>query len=139
MYLQEIIDAIKCQCLKQLNVNQFIFQDRELLNSSAEIEYGVILLYINSSTVNLNTTTYNFSLYYIDRLESKGNILDIWNYGQWLIPNTLRALSQVFDTDIVENRIDYFKQNFADVCGVVGTSFQIEVENEVVCPELPCV
>lgn len=139
MYLNEIIDAIKCVCLRQPHINQFIFQDREVLNNSAELEYGIILLFLNSSTVNLNTTNYNFSLYFIDRLESRGNMLDIFNYGSWLIPNILRALSQVFDTDISNNRLEYFKENFADICSVVGTSFEVEVENETGCVELPCI
>lgn len=138
MYLTQLIDSIKHICTLQNNVNSVIFQDKEIYNTSPTVEYGSILLYLDGATALQNTTLFNFSIYYIDRLTSDGsNMVDIWNVGTWMLPNILNNIKKTFDISTT-NYLEYFKENFADVCGVVSISFSVEVDNETICPEYPC-
>lgn len=138
MTYKDIITLITEISLNTQNVNTVIVHDIYELNSRQDIKFGCIAIVDKQHQIDLQTSTYNFDLIYIDRkytLEENDNRLDVYNDG--II--TLNRVMNEFD-DIAEDvdlsrpfNTQMLEQRFNDECYCVLMSISITTDNVSTC------
>ena len=81
-----------------------------------------------------NTTEYQLTLYYIDRLfEDKSNVLDIHSTGIQVLAKIINILNYENDNIDIDFNINAttFEQKFSDYCAGVYVNLNVIVNNEI--------
>lgn len=140
MILDNVIDLIKSISEWQPNVNSVTEGSiYEALNTTGEVDYANIHITQSKHIENENKQeiTYNFILFYTDRLMAdKSNKITIQSIGINVLKNILRTIEES-DEDIYISATDFqtFTEQFSDVCAGVYSNVSITVPIEYNCAE----
>lgn len=138
MTYKDIINLISEIALNTPNVNTVIVHDVYELNSRQDIEFGVIALVDKQHQIDLETSTYNFDLIYIDRkytLDENDNRLDVYNDGIITLNHIMNELDDIAE-DIDISRpftTTMLEQRFNDECYCVLMNISITTDNVSTC------
>lgn len=138
MTYKDIINLISEIALNTPNVNSVIVHDIYELNSRQDIEFGVIALVDKQHQIDLETSTYNFDLIYIDRkytLDENDNRLDVYNDGIITLNHIMNELDDIAE-DIDISRpftTTMLEQRFNDECYCVLMNISITTDNVSTC------
>lgn len=139
MTYYEVIRAVEACSLANLSVNSFYEGDVYKINSASDVGYAAVILTPQAHSLGEYLTTYNFNLFYVDRLtwdrddEYSGNKLFIQSEAITTLKEILNRLSSVYE-DIDLNyslAANVFTEKFSDECAGAFVSFSVEVENEI--------
>lgn len=138
MTYKDIINLISEIALNTPNVNTVIVHDIYELNSRQDIEFGVIALVDKQHQIDLETSTYNFDLIYIDRkytLDENDNRLDVYNDGIITLNHIMNELDDIAeDIDISRPfNTQMLEQRFNDECYCVLMNISITTDNVSTC------
>ena len=138
MTYKDIINLISEIALNTPNVNTVIVHDVYELNSRQDIEFGVIALVDKQHQIDLETSTYNFDLIYIDRkytLDENDNRLDVYNQGIITLSHIMNELDDIAeDIDISRPfNTQMLEQKFNDECYCVLMNISITTDNVSTC------
>lgn len=138
MTYKDIINLITEIGLNTPNVNSVIVHDIYELNSRQDIEFGVIALVDKQHQIDLETSTYNFDLIYIDRkytLDENDNRLDVYNDGIITLNHIMNELDDIAeDIDISRPfNTQMLEQRFNDECYCVLMNISITTDNVSTC------
>ncbi len=132
MTLLDTINNLLDIARKQPNINHVGNGDVYSLNSLPNINYGVFFITQQNHSINDDITTYNLTLYYIDRLLSdNSNTLQIQSQGIMILANIINIFNNSnLDADI-EYDINFttFTHRFQDDCGGVFANVRITTNN----------
>ena len=138
MTYKDIVSLISEISLETPNVNSVIVHDIYELNAKQDIEFGVIGLVDKQHQTNIDTTTFNFDLIYIDRkytLENGDNRLDVYNQGVITLSHIMNEFNDIA-VDVDVNRpfnFQMLEQRFNDECYCVLMNISITTENLTTC------
>lgn len=129
MTLLETIRLIERVAAAQPTVNMIVENDVFKLNACPDALYGVFAFVQgqHSGTTDNDLVTYNFSLFYVDRLKAdKSNLLEVQSVGVQTLTNILHCLDErgvYCDTYTLQ----VFNQRFADECAGVYCNVALQV------------
>lgn len=128
--LKRIIYYLVQGAKAQPNLRTVLLHDIYRLNHLPDIKYGSFVI----ETIQANNTTpssfftFNFRLYYVDRLTiNKDNMLDAQSTGIDVLHNILVSLPE--EVDLLTSTYQVFDQKFKDDCAgaFVNVTLQIPV------------
>lgn len=137
MTLKDLVRAMEIVAYNQPSVNMIVKNDIFRLNGFPDAKYGVFgwTQGQHSSSVDNSLVSYQFILYYVDRLtEDRKNEIDIQSTGV----STLRNIIQTLDDEGVfasSYSLQTFNQKFVDECAGVFATVTFQVGDSVACPE----
>lgn len=134
--LQTIRVLERCAAL-QPNVRTIVRNDVFRLNACPDVDYGAVAWLQGEHTTEdgSNLLTYNFTLFYVDRLtEDKGNEVEVQSQGIETLENILRSLP---DLGLYPGAYSFrtFNQRFADECAGVFCTVALQAAKDALCPE----
>lgn len=137
MNLLQTILTLERAAAAQPTVNTIVRNDVFRLNAVPDVRYGVFawLQGEHTSDAESQTVTFNFTLFYVDRLtEDKGNELEVQSVGIETLQNILRAVDggQVW---VQGYTFRTFNQRFADDCAGVFANVSLAVAKDDLCAE----
>lgn len=138
MTYKDIINLISEIALNTPNVNTMIVHDIYELNSRQDVEFGVVAIVDKQHQIDLQTSTYNFDLIYIDRkytLDENDNRLDVYNDGIITLNHIMNELDDIAE-DIDISRpftTTMLEQRFNDECYCVLMNISITTDNVSTC------
>ena len=124
MTYKQIINIVENTALKQVFVKSFNEGDVYDINSKTDNPYGMVVITPLQHQYGNNTATFNFNIFYIDRLLSdNSNKIDIQSNGFRAIIDILNYID--LNYNVVTNResinLEVFTEKFSDDCaGVFG-------------------
>lgn len=138
MTLSELIRHIETVAATTPSVSSIVRNDIFRLNSLPDAEYAVFgwTQGQHYTTVQSSLITYNFTLFYIDRLRAdKRNEIEIQSVGIQVLDNIIRTLESF--NAYAENQYTFttFNQRFLDECAGVFTNVAITVPVTDLCEE----
>lgn len=138
MTLKEVILTINRIADSQPNVNTIIKSgDIYDLNTLGDVKYAAFCASQQPHTQDEGFITYNFYLYYVDRLLSDAsNKIDIQSTGIQVLSNIMRTLEYELDADFSNVVYQTFTQSFESLCAGAYVSVGITVPIESLCAEL---
>ena len=129
MTLAEVIKALEGIAIMQPGVNKIISSgDIYDLNEDRDAKYAVFCATQGTHSYNYETgeNTYNFTLFYVDRLSSdESNKIDIQSTALEVLKNILRTFSQEYDEVIPTSDFEVFTERFAAHCAGAYTTVSI--------------
>ena len=135
MRLLELIETIEDIASNQPNVNQIIRDDIYSLNTLQDIQYSVFCSTQQQHQEDGDFITYNFTLFYVDRLLSdKSNQTEIQSTGISILSNILHRLGN-YDIEVGSHLYQVFHQRFNDECAGVYVNVGLTVPIEYTCGE----
>lgn len=138
MTLREVINAIELTAAEQPSVRQIVREDVFRINALTNRKYGIFawLQGQHSATVANGFVSYNFTLFYVDRLTgSKANAVDVQSAGMQTIDNVIRTLDEA-GLPAESYTIQPFTQRFTDECAGVFAVVSFSVPVNSLCPEI---
>lgn len=136
MKYKELVKLIENISLHIPNINSFYIGDVYEINSDPTVKYSTVVLTNQESTFSMvnEQYTYNFVLFYIDRLsDDEKNRLDIQSHAIDALSNILEVLGNSYNCIIDNYRFEVFKERFADLCS--GAFARVSV----VVDEMDCI
>lgn len=134
MTLYSLINQLRNISLRLPNVNTAMYGDVFELNSKPNNVYSVFFITETDHIIRENTTEYQLTLYYIDRLfEDKSNVLDIHSTGIQVLAKIINILNYENDNIDIDFNINAttFEQKFSDYCAGVYVNLNVIVNNEI--------
>lgn len=131
MTLLETIRLIEQIASVQPSVNMIVENDVFKLNNCPDALYGAFAFVQgqHSGSITSDFITYNFSLFYVDRLTADHhNQLEAQSVGVTTLDNILRMLDEA-GCEIDSYQFTPFSQRFADECAGVYAQVGISVLN----------
>lgn len=136
MKYKELVKLIENISLHLPNINSFYIGDVYEINSDPSVRYSTVVMTNQESTFSVANEqyTYNFVLFYIDRLtDDEKNRLDIQSHAIDALSNILEVLGNSYNCIIDNYSFEVFQERFADLCS--GAFARISV----VVDEMDCV
>lgn len=134
MTLKEVIDSLNNIALSQPDVNDYIKSGNIYdLNSERNAKYSVFCCTQGTHTYDFlqGENTFNFILYYVDRLQSDGdNKIEVQSTAIETLKNILRTFSHENDVDIQNASFEVFTESFSSLCAGAYTTVSIMVEDD---------
>ena len=133
MNYASLIKYIKDVAINNPLVKETIDGDIYQINSK-ENQYGVFCVTSDVITRNDHTTTYNFILFYVDRLlEDQSNKNVVQTDGVICIQSVCNFINQNNENINISTPINYqlFTQRFTDQCAGVWATINMEVEDSL--------
>lgn len=134
MTLKEVFDALNNIALSQPDINGVIKSGNIYdINEDRDINYSVFCAVQGTHSYDFinGENTFNFILYYVDRLQSDGdNKTEVQSAGIEALKNILRAFIREYDVDIPTVSIDVFTESFAALCAGAYATVSIQVEDD---------
>lgn len=138
MTLLQIVDNIERIALTQPNIrsvgegNIYSF-----MNNNPSVKYGVFFILQNNHTEYQEYTNYNFTLFFIDRLEDdlESNRIRIQSNGMQVISNIVSMLCEKFDIDFPNMQYTSFTQKFLDMCAGVYATISFNIYKDTICAD----
>lgn len=127
----EFLKSLQQICLSHPSVNSFI-KGKYRLNSSSDVDYGVIAYTSNTINGNIdgdsNYYTLSFNLLYADRLtHDRSNIDNIHAEGISVLLEILNKINNALEyTSLGNYTINLFNEQFAD--SVAGAFVQLTIQ-----------
>lgn len=137
MTLVEVVKAMEAAAMSQPAVQTIVENDVFKLNSCPDARYGVFAFVQgqHSGSVDSDLMTYQFSLFYVDRLtHDRSNQIEVQSAGVSVLSNILRVLSEA---GIVAGDYSFqpFNQRFSDECAGVYCTVGLSVLRDSSCGE----
>ena len=139
MTLYELVRHIEEVAAQQPNINLIVENDIDKFNTLADAEYGVFAYVMGQHSANTSSdfVSYNFTLYYIDRLTADGsNLLDVQSVGVRTLDNVIRTL---VDKHPEIKARDYsfqpYTDSYADQCAGVYATVTFRAMRDSMCSE----
>lgn len=120
MTLADIIGKLRECALVQPTINSVVENDAFRLNTIKDAKYGVFAFVQGQHSGSMGNTlaTYNFTLFYIDRLnEDESNEIEVQSVGISTIASVLRSMEQY--VEVGDWNATTFRQRFTDQCAGV--------------------
>lgn len=135
--LYKIINTFKHISLEHPIVNRFTEGDVYTnLNEDKDKKYPAINLDIDNITIGDNYQTVNGNLFYIDRLmEDESNRVEVQSVGMRTLQSIINKISEGYSWNWTSQTYNPFTEKFADLCGGVYVTFNIEVPVEEICAD----
>lgn len=134
MNYKEIIEAIRESCLSNLSVNSFYEGDVYKINNESNVTYATSILTPGTHQINQYTTSYSFSLFYVDRLtHDRENKIDVQSTALTTLKEIINRLIDNYE----EVDVDYtypaqvFTERFTDECAGAYITFTLTVEDDL--------
>jgi len=138
MTLTETIRQIETVASGTPSVSSIVRNDIFRLNSLPEAEYAVFgwTQGIHTASVESSLVTFQFTLFYIDRLRSdKRNEVEIQSVGIQVLDNIIRTLNENGVFCDSQYTFTTFRQRFLDECAGVFTNVYLTVPVSDLCEE----
>lgn len=138
MTLLQTIQALELVASQQPGIHMIVENDIFRLNAVSDARYGVFgwTQGQHSSSIDASTITYNFSLFYVDRLTSdKSNQVEIQSVGIETLDNILRMLDEMGIFVDTSYTFTTFNQRFLDECAGVFCNVALTTPLSFSCPE----
>lgn len=139
MTLEQTIRIIEQVAKAQPAIKTVVENDIYRLNSLPDVKYGVFAFLQNqhSADIDSDLITYNFTLFYVDRLTAdKGNKINVQSTGVAVLNNIIRTLADKFGILATGGySFQPFNQRFTDECAGVYTNVALQVEIDSICEE----
>lgn len=139
MTLEQTIRIIEQVAKAQPAIKTIVENDIYRLNSLPDVKYGVFAFLQNqhSADIDSDLMTYNFTLFYVDRLTAdKGNQINVQSTGVAVLNNIIRTLADNFGILATGGySFQPFNQRFTDECAGVYTNVALQVEIDGICEE----
>lgn len=139
MTLEQTIRIIEQVAKAQPAIKTIVENDIYRLNSLPDVKYGVFAFLQNqhSADIDSDLITYNFTLFYVDRLTAdKGNQINVQSTGVAVLNNIIRTLADKFGILAMGGySFQPFNQRFTDECAGVYTNVALQVEIDGICEE----
>ncbi len=136
MTLFETISRIEQAAAKQPAVNMIVQDDVFKLNNCPDARYGVFAWTqgTHSAEADSDFVTYQFSLYYVDRLrDDLRNRLEVQSDAVQVLDNILRELSEEWGLEHWD--FTTFSQRFTDQCAGAFCTVTVSVPRDGICSE----
>lgn len=134
MTLKQIFDRLNELALKQPSISEVIKSGNVYdLNGMRNAHYAVFCAVqdVHSSDIANSTNTYNFFLYYIDRLASdKNNKIDIQSTAIETLKNIIHNLYETEDVEFSSVTYTPFTDSFDSVCAGAYATLGIIVPDD---------
>lgn len=137
MKYKELVKLIENISLHIPNINSFYIGDVYEINSDPTVKYSTVVMTNQESTFSTTDEryTYNFVLFYIDRLtDDEKNRLDIQSHAIDALSNIIEILGNSYNCIIDNYRFEVFQERFADLCSGAFARVSIVVD-EMDCVE----
>lgn len=134
MTLYEICQAMQEIAMEQPNINYTGVGDIYDLNDTPNLKYGVFFITQSSHIIGEDTTQFQLTLYYVDRLfQDKSNTLQIQSVGIQLLNNIINQFNYEYSNVNVEFDVNCttFTHKFSDYCAGVFAQVTVEVDNNL--------
>lgn len=139
MTYYEVNKAIEACARANASVNSYYEGNVYDINARSDIEYSAVILTPQAHSIDEYLTTYNFNLFYVDRLtadrenEYGGNKLFIQSEAITTLKEILNRLAGEYDDIGVNYTItaNVFTERFSDECAGAFIAFSVEVPNEI--------
>ena len=133
MTLKQVIDQFNEIALKQPVISTVLGSGNIYdLNEDRNAKFGVFCLTQGTHSTDLSNgfSTYNFFLYYVDRLQSnESNKIEIQSTALETLKNILRTFIQETDSELTQADFQVFTESFAAVCAGAYATISIIVED----------
>ena len=135
MNLSQVIKVLERVAAGQPTIGTIVRNDVFRLNPVPDVRYGAFAWLQREHTTDSesNLITYNFTLFYVDRLRSDGsNEVEVQSVGIETLENILQALP---DLGLFPGSYTFqvFNQRFSDLCAGVFCNVQLEAAKEGLC------
>lgn len=134
MTLKEIFDSLNDIAVSQPDINDVVKSGNIYdLNSEREAKYSVFCATQGTHSYDFTNgyNTFNFILYYVDRLQSDGdNKIEVQSTAIETLKNIIRTFSNKYDVDITTASFEVFTESFSSLCAGAYTTISIEVDDE---------
>lgn len=134
MTLKEVINALNTIALSQPDVNDYVKSGNIYdLNSDRVANYSVFCCTQGTHSYNFDNglNTFNFILYYVDRLQSDGdNKIEVQSTAIETLKNIIRTFSKENDVEISNASFEVFTESFSVLAAGAYTSVSIVVDDE---------
>lgn len=135
MNLLQTIRTIEKTAGLQPTVSTIVRNDVFRLNAEPSVRYGAFAWLQNEhiSSAGTSLITYNFTLFYVDRLTAdKSNEVEVQSVGIETLENILRSLP---DLGLFPGDYSFrtFNQRFADECAGVFCTVSLETVKDSLC------
>lgn len=134
MTLYEIVNEFKEIALSKPNINYVGDGDVFELNAKPDLKYGVFYITQSNHVIGQDTTQFQLTLYYIDRVfEDYSNSLEVHSTGLQVLTDIINSFNYNNPDLNIEFDINAttFIHKFSDVCAGVFAGITITVDNEI--------
>ena len=138
MTLLQAIDNLERIALAQPNICSVGEGDiYSFMNNNPSVKYGVFFVLQNNHTEYQEYTNYNFTLFFVDRLEDdlESNRLRIQSNGMQVISNVITTFCEKFDIDFPNMQYTSFTQKFLDMCAGVYATISFNIYKNSICSD----
>lgn len=133
MNLKETIDKLNSIAISQPNVNDYIKSGNIYdLSENRNSNFSVFCVTQGTHSYDFENgyNTFNFILYYVDRLTSDGNNkIEIQSTAIETLKNIIRTYSKETDVDIATADFEVFTESFAQLCAGAYTTISVIVDD----------
>jgi len=133
MNLKETIDKFNSIAISQPNVNDYIKSGNIYdLSENRNANFSVFCVTQGTHSYDFENgyNTFNFILYYVDRLTSDGNNkIEIQSTAIETLKNIIRTYSKETDVDIATADFEVFTESFAQLCAGAYTTISVIVDD----------
>lgn len=133
MNLKETIDKLNSIAISQPNVNDYIKSGNIYdLSENRNANFSVFCVTQGTHSYDFENgyNTFNFILYYVDRLTSDGNNkIEIQSTAIETLKNIIRTYSKETDVDIATADFEVFTESFAQLCAGAYTTISVIVDD----------
>ena len=133
MNLKETIDKFNNIAISQPNVNDYIKSGNIYdLSENRNANFSVFCVTQGTHSYDFENgyNTFNFILYYVDRLTSDGNNkIEIQSTAIETLKNIIRTYSKETDVDIATADFEVFTESFAQLCAGAYTTISVIVDD----------
>lgn len=134
MTLYEICKELEDIAYSKPNINHVGNGDIYDLDSLPDLKYGVFYITQSNHVMGEDTTQYQLTLYYIDRLfQDKSNSLEIQSTGIQILTSIINTFNYSNPNVSVEYDVNCttFTHKFSDFCAGVFAQVTFEVDNDL--------
>lgn len=138
MTLKEIYNAINTIAGKQPNINTILKSGNVYdLNNDGDIRYAAFCASQQQHRQTENFLTYNFYLYYVDRLTSDAsNKIDIQSTAIQVLANIIRTVEEEYDIEFNDITYQVFTERFSTECAGAYANVGIIIPLDMLCAEV---
>lgn len=134
MSLKEVIDSLNSIALLQPDINTYIKSGNIYdLSEDRDARYGVFCATQGTHSYDFvnGVNTFNFILYYVDRLQSDGdNKIEIQSAAIEALKNIIRVFIKQNDVDLTTASFEVFTESFSALCAGAYATISIEVDDD---------
>lgn len=141
MNYYNLLRTLKSLSLTHSLVNDYAEGDvYEYMNSGMH-SYPAVFMTMNNITSDSESTNYNFTMFYIDRLLSDGsNKINVQSIGVQVVKQILSKLFDIYpEIEISSTEYTPFTEKFADDCAGVFCQISLSDELDAASYEIDCV